>query len=291
MLLILVACPGLSQTSNPADINAGIVKNGASTTATSVLNQALTSGLPQSPNSSALREPKSQAGSVPDPKLSAVSVQQLPREDALKGFSERVHFAELAAIFGGLASLLVNFVFNVGLPRLRRWNLTRHIRLITESTQDGFCRCRLYNGGFWTMSQATIYIRLEFRPTDVVQGQQAFIQEGNAVPLEWDALCWSVRVPKPHPMRVDIFAKETQQFNPCLICGNMITIPSEEGWPSEGSKTIVRVCLQRKKYTGVLKVVSADTDARFFDFVIDPDDQEPFNVEPARNPKRYAPRL
>lgn len=122
-------------------------------------------------------------------------------------------------------------------------------------------------------------------------GQDAFIKPGQFVPVESQQLCWSVRSPAVNPMRVDIFAKERQPLSPCAIDNDLITLPSEEGWtfPSDRPR-IARVFLRRRRYSGVLKIISADTDARFFGLEINPENsRDPLTIR--RLSKRKAKQL
>jgi len=179
-------------------------------------------------------------------------------------------------------SLIVNLLFTVILPRMRRRSLTRHISIVTDPPHAGHARFRVVNGGYWTINNATLYLDLDFQERDTMlppyTGRTAHIQPTRFVPLRGDQLCWSVRSPTPNPMSVSIFAKERQPFSPCHIGPTVITIPSEEGWSHEA---IVRVFLRPQLYTGRLTLVSADTDARYFSIVIDPSSAStPCTIEP-----------
>ena len=167
------------------------------------------------------------------------------------------------------ASLIVSTIT----PWLKRRNLTQRLQLYAEQDSGGYSRCRVYNGGYWTISQAVIYLSLDLDADDVLSppvGYDAFIKPDKFVPLKGDQLCWAVRAPTINPMKVDIFAKERQPFSPCSIRDDMIIIPSEEGWERQN----FRVFLRRKNYSGALKIVSADTDARFFHFSIRTNDPQ-----------------
>ncbi len=75
-------------------------------------------------------------------------------------------------------------------------------------------------------------------------------------------------------MKVDIFAKERQPLALCAIDGETIMIPSEDGWASPtGSPRVARVFLRRNKYFGILKILSADTNARYFHIEIRPENK------------------
>ncbi|PYK28990.1 MAG: hypothetical protein DME59_00900 [Verrucomicrobia bacterium] len=68
-----------------------------------------------------------------------------------------------------------------------------------------------------------------------------------------------------------------QPFSPFKILPAGILIPAERGWPPE----IARVLLKRRVYTGQLRFVSADTDARIFRVRIDPDSKNsPCTITP-----------
>jgi len=192
--------------------------------------------------------------------------------------SDDLHSKLWTIVFGAIAGGLVNLVLTVLLPRIKRHNLTKRIELYEIDPQGNLTRCRVYNGGYWTITQALIYITIDFDwKNDVVKppnNHDAFINPGDNVPLKGDQLCWSVRWPTVNPMKVDIYAKERQPFSLCDIVDDKIMIPSEEGWdfPEDNKKPRrARVFLRRKIYHGALKVVSADTDARFFHITIKPD--------------------
>jgi hypothetical protein len=180
--------------------------------------------------------------------------------------------ALLAAIFGGIIGGLVNFVL---LPRYKRCSLTKGIEVYQIEPQGNVIRFRVYNRGYWTIAQAVIYITLDSKNDDVVSppnNHDAFIKPGDNIPLEGDQLCWSVRWPKVNPMKVDIYAKERQPFSLCDVVDDKIMIPSEEGWDMQkAGPRRARIFLRRKKYCGAIKIVTADTDARFFHITIKPD--------------------
>ncbi|MCX7409451.1 MAG: hypothetical protein NTZ32_15350 [Planctomycetales bacterium] len=190
-------------------------------------------------------------------------------------FNIRLQLALWGAIAGGLVSLVANMVLNTMIPRIRRWNLTRKIRVYAEPTHGMHARLRVVNGGYWTLGNSMCYISIEATADDVLpppNGEQAFVTPGEFIPLEEMQLCWSVWSPTINPMKVDIYAKERQPLSPCAFGENYVMIPSEHGWliPNSGSR-IARVFLRRKRYTAVLKFVSADSNARCFRLMIDPD--------------------
>jgi hypothetical protein len=174
------------------------------------------------------------------------------------------------AAWGGLFGFLTSLIFNVCLPSIRRWWLTQSINVTVDQTQCNHARCRVSNAGYWTVKNAIIYLRLPFTKGETLDpppGHQAHIRPDNFVPLDEEQLCWSVRSPAVNPMKVDIYAKERQPFSPCALTdpGDAIIIPSEDGWHPTGPKEPVkRVFLRRKNYAGFLKVVSEDTNGRFF---------------------------
>jgi hypothetical protein len=189
-------------------------------------------------------------------------------------FNTKLHLAIWGAAFGATASLIVNYVFASLAPRITRCNLTRHLKVHAQPNLARIALCRVHYGGYWTIGQAIAYLRLEFANEDVLQppeGQNAFIKPGR-IARDYGQLCWSVRAPTENPIKVDIFAKESQHLGLCEIQQQHIMVPSEEGWEdSEGKHPHARVFLVRKKYCGVLKIVSADTNAKCFRVEIDPE--------------------
>jgi len=212
------------------------------------------------------------------PSSAAAAINADPSSERQK--SSPLWSAFLGAFFGvigGLALRAIGFW-------VRRWHLTKCLEVYPDPAHGGHFRCRVYNGGGSTVKNAIIYITLPFEVKDTASpppGHNAFIRPDNFVPLEGDQLCWSVRAPVVNPIKVDIYAKERQPFSPCALTqhGDQIIIPSEEGWPrpkesnpSSFTSPNMRVFLKRGTYTGILKVVSEDTDARFFEITINPDD-------------------
>jgi hypothetical protein len=189
-------------------------------------------------------------------------------------FQTKLELALWGAMAGGVVSLLVNLF----LPWLRRLRLTHALSIEIDPPHGPIARLRVKNGGYWTIKDAIVYIALDFSCNDVItppSGRAAFITPDDFVPLEGDQLCWSVRFPTPNPVKVDIFAKERQPICPCIIDANHIAIPSEEQGRADGKQ---RVFLRRRRYDGQLKLVSADTDARYFSITIDPDSLQPLRV-------------
>jgi hypothetical protein len=187
--------------------------------------------------------------------------------------------AGCGAAAGTFTSLLVTLITVLTLPRLRRWNLTKQVSIVTDPPHNGHARLRVVNGGYWTVADAMLYLHLDIKEEDVLQpppGLQAHIQPNSFVPLpeSGEQLCWSVT---PNPMKVAILAKERQPFSPCKITAEYIMIPSESGWPPN----TVRVFLQPHEYSGTLLLVSADTDGRKFRVHLNPNSvTAPFTVTP-----------
>ncbi|MGH7989561.1 MAG: hypothetical protein ACREDS_05110 [Limisphaerales bacterium] len=177
----------------------------------------------------------------------------------------------LGTIFG----LIVGLTLREIILWLKRKSLTRNLKIEIEPIHGRQFRCRIANGGSSTIKNAVIYIALKIEKDDTQtppQDHDAIIRPDHFVPLEGDPLCWSVRAPDINPMKVDIYAKERQPFSPCALTGDdkMLMIPTEEGWPRfRDDKLKMRVFLRRKSYSGNLKVVSENTNARFFKITID----------------------
>jgi hypothetical protein len=175
-----------------------------------------------------------------------------------------------AAIWGAITGALMSLLITLALPLLRRCIITWRVSISADVPHNGFARFRVANNSFWTINDAALYISLDFDKTDTLlcpfTANTTQIDPSRFVPLKDDQLCWSVQSPVPNPIRVTIFAKERQPFALCQIMPTCIEIPSEKGWVN------ARVFLRRGKiYKGVLKIVSADTSARYFRIVIDPD--------------------
>ena len=151
----------------------------------------------------------------------------------------KLQLALWGAAAGGVVSIVVNLFLSAFVPRASRWNLTRHLRVYAEAPHGTYARCRVFNGGYWTIGQAMAYLSLEYTKEDVIDpppDNEAFIRPDCFIPLSEDQLCWSVRAPDKNPMKVDIFAKEKQPLALCTIDGQIISIPSEEGWATPESQ-------------------------------------------------------
>lgn len=183
---------------------------------------------------------------------------------------QKLLVALLGALAGGLMGLITSLLTNVFLPRLRRWNLTRKLSITCDPPHNGYARFRVVNGGYWTVTDAMLYLDLDIRQEDALpppMDTRVHLAPGRFVPLTEGQLCWSVRTPTANPMKVAILAKERQAFSLCQIRDDGILIPTEEGWPPAHA----RVLLRRQPYSGRLKLVSADTNARTFSVHIDPE--------------------
>ncbi len=75
-------------------------------------------------------------------------------------FNIKIQLALWGAAAGGVASLIINLFFNVFIPRISRWNLTRCIKAYPEAPHGIHARCRIYNSGYWTIGQAMAYLSL-----------------------------------------------------------------------------------------------------------------------------------
>jgi hypothetical protein len=192
------------------------------------------------------------------------------------------------AFWGAFFGLLGGLCLASVIPVIKRWYLTKNLHVNHDLAHGGQFRCRVFNRGYFTIKNAVIYIFLPFNKNQTSlppPGHNAFIRPDNFVTLIWDQLCWSVRVPIVNPLKVDIYAKEEQPFSPCALTqpGDLIIIPSEEGWPHPNNlHPNLRVFLNRGIYSGFLKVVSEDTNAKFFEITINPENNlTPIQIEPS----------
>ncbi len=201
----------------------------------------------------------------------------------------------IAAIVGFFGGIVASLLGNVVLPWIKRFNLSRNLNVYSELAQKGRVRCRVHNQGRWPIEGAMIYLSLYAAKDDVLpppKDRDAFIKPEDFVPIAWQQLCWSVASPTRNPIAVDILAQERQPFSPFIIKEEHIEVPSEEGWfrkieeDEEGQKkkvhSIRRCFLRKRKYKGLLKVVSKDTGARYFPFEFDPEEaRKPMVLSPA----------
>jgi hypothetical protein len=219
---------------------------------------------------------------------SPVSVTQAPSPPLTQVLS--FFWALVWASIGAFVSTMISYEL---FPYWRRKRLTKRLTVSGDQTHGNQARGRVCNGGFWTIKNAIIYLRLPLCKDDVLDpppGHKAHIRPDHIVPIDEEQLCWSVRAPTINPVKIDIYAKERQPFSPCALTDprDKIIIPSEEGWPQPVDKyhdTLttphMRVFLRPKNYTGVLKVVSEETDARYFRIEMINDTQKfEINIQP-----------
>lgn len=186
-----------------------------------------------------------------------------------------------ASIWGAVAGGIIAMSIEVWYPIIKRWRLTRSLRIELAQEQPPFLRITVRNGGYWTLHNATAYLTLGVGLDDILSppsGLNAYIKPGFATELVDQCLCWSVRINGHNPSRIDIFAKECQAINLCyvgrqhdIVNEGMLALPSEEGWfgPNHEFKTL-RAFLRTGRYVGRLRITSEDSDGRDFDVVIDP---------------------
>jgi hypothetical protein len=183
----------------------------------------------------------------------------------------RFLFAVIARFIGGF----VGFWF---WPWLRRDSIHKGVNVRSQSYDgEGGIWCRVVNGSDYTMGKAVAYITIKHEKSDVLPKPQGVQKSPYLTPQSHDKvdegqLCWSVQEGGENPMRIDIYAGESQP----LLFGNITSEHTELF--SENCRTPARVFLKRKKYVGTLKVVCADCPANTFDFELDPDNR----VEPIR---------
>lgn len=134
--------------------------------------------------------------------------------------------------------------------------------------------CRVVNGSGNTMGKAVAYLTIIHERSDVLpkparMEKTPYLTPQSHETLEEGQLCWGVQESGVNPMRIDIYAGESQP----LAFGSL----ESEGVEifSEQCRKPARVLLQRKKYTGTLNVVCADCSARTFYFELDPDNTTP----------------
>jgi hypothetical protein len=190
----------------------------------------------------------------------------------MNDFSQKLVVVLIGALAGGLASLFVMVLSHVLLPFGKRILLTRWISISNSGHHVGNARFRIHNNGFSTISDATLYISIDFDESDIVKPtpHNAHIKPNCFTALEEDQICWSIKTPTENPPTVSIFVNESHSFSPFRVSGDEIHVPTEEGWPPAAKH--LRVVLKRKNYDGTLKLVSADTNARIFRLEIRPDE-------------------
>lgn len=183
-----------------------------------------------------------------------------------------------SAFWGAFFAALFSLAAGAFISWRKRRHLTRNLKVYSDLPHGNHFRCRVFNGGRWTVRNAAIYITLDCTKDDTCKPpgdvHKAIIRPDHFVPLEEGQLCWSARSPDAmYPTKTDIYAKECQGFSPCAFTDpkDMLIISSEEGWPRFANDPHkARVFLRPKPYTGYLKIVSEDTDAKCYEITIDP---------------------
>ncbi len=183
--------------------------------------------------------------------------------------------ASSGAVFGALASLLVNFLST-------RFRIEMYYSLMQLEPQDKFGKrvtARIFNGYDFPMNDAIAYITIYHKESDVQDPPNnkydAFIKRSDdRKQVREERLCWSIN---GNPYQTDIYAGERQGLDIFEVGDCWIEIPSESGWGANtyenGRQGKARVFLNRKRYEAVIKIVSKDTKAKEFKVVIDPDDK------------------
>jgi hypothetical protein len=214
----------------------------------------------------------------------SITVPPVPVHTAL--IVDGIDWTKWAAI-GQLAGAAATFIAVVIMYKTmrdvitvnRRKQLTKRLSVKGDSPHGLRARCRVINGGDYTIESAIPYITIVHEDGDIVdppEGQsEAFIKPSEPIRVSADRLCWSFSGPERHIHQIDIYAKEEQALSPFEVLSSCIKIPSEKGWDKP------RVYLTRKIYSATLKIVSKDTDARIFAFEIDPSDMvSPLRLTP-----------
>ena len=181
--------------------------------------------------------------------------------------------AAFGALFGGLASLVVN-VLSV------RWRLERLHACLDLEPQDRVgtrVTARICNGYDFPLNSSWAYITINHELSDVLpapNGSKAYVGPDHHKCVQEDRLCWSF---SGNSAYLDIYPGEKQSLD---VAGfdhgrNWIEIPSEDGWGSELAKgKSSRVYLKWKKYDATIKIVSKDTRAKEFSVQINPDNEK-----------------
>lgn len=191
----------------------------------------------------------------------------------------------IVALISFLVSVATGLILYEVQPRMRRGGLTKKLAIRDVNRHGVHANLSVYNGGYFTIGNAVAYLTVESSPSDILDSPfkdvATFINPAAPLELREMPLCWSIRAPVRNPMKTDIYAKEATALSPFAIHPQCIEIPSEEGWYHEKGKTrAARVFLRRKKYKGLLKLVSNDTNARVFRIELDPDATIPLIVMP-----------
>ena len=135
--------------------------------------------------------------------------------------------AATGAVFGALASLLVNFLSTRF--RIERYHCTT--KLERQPRFGARITARVINGYDYPMNDAIAYITVHHQESDVLpppNGYDAFIKPPNDVKcVNEERLCWSIN---GNPYRTDIYGGERQSLDVFEVNDSWIEIPSESGW-------------------------------------------------------------
>ena len=135
--------------------------------------------------------------------------------------------AASGAVFGALASLLVNFLSTKF--RIERFHCTTKLEpQLRFGVRITAC---VLNGYDYPMNDAIAYITIHHQNSDVLDPPplcDAFIKPPNDVKcVKEERLCWSIN---GNPYRTDVYAGERQSLDVFEVGDRWIQIPSESGW-------------------------------------------------------------
>jgi len=129
------------------------------------------------------------------------------------------------------------------------------------------------------MSKVMGYIDLNYKvedildPNKVAPHKQSIIHPDFPDLLVNGQLCWAIMGKDSNPIRIDVYADEMQHLCIGQLHPQFIEIVSEAGIEPS------RCLLMKKRYTGKLKIVSADCSAVVYKITIDPNQKQPLLMD------------
>jgi len=180
----------------------------------------------------------------------------------------------ISGISGAFTAVLVQVIW----PIIRVWCNTRSIEFERIDRQGDKYAIRIKNSlSFWPLKKCIAYITINNAGQDVHVDSTipTFVVEG--IQIKEDRLCWSYNDEEKNPTEIDIYSGESQRLEfykiRTLTTGTSpkkyFEFPSEKGWANDVNPNIKSRCLlQAKEYKVHIKIVSASSKEKTFEFKI-----------------------
>lgn len=175
----------------------------------------------------------------------------------------------VSVIAGGLSGAISILFLSPMRERQKVWVLSDGLRVQKDNLDSAtHYRFRVHNPGSETIFDATGYVTLNNKPSDIVAGPPAYQLPGHPSGVQDERLCWAIA---GNPHRIDIFPGERQILDFAQIVDHKdspkLVIASESGFGDDEGKR-ARVSLTPRRYEGTLKIVGRNVLAREFSIEI-----------------------